>query len=150
MRLSRDIVLWLVPTSRNHPQRPPANDLVLPPFTSGPQTTQLAVPRRLSHGERPRFIHASGRWTTWLRSARTPAYNKSFYGGRPADNLVATGNDFGQSLSFRTADLRRATVLRHYRSTTMPPRRQQYQLTAAKRYTIRRLQTYVSARQANH
>ena len=80
------------------------------PLVSGPQSTLLAVSRRLPRGHRrelppnKRFILASGRRATWSRSARTPAYIKSFYSGRPADKLVATGKDFDQQLSFRTAD----------------------------------------------
>jgi len=95
LRLSRDLVLWLVPTPRNHPQRPPASDLVLPPLSGGPQTTQLAVRRRLSRGHRretspnKQFLHASGRWTTWSWSARTPAYNSPSVQQTPAGDCTA-------------------------------------------------------------
>ena len=86
------------------------------PLGSGPQTTQLAVPRRLSRGLRrelppnKQFLHASGRRSPWSLPARTPACNKSSNSGGPAVHLVATGKNFGQQLPFYTSDSRRSLL----------------------------------------
>ena len=85
-------------------------------LSSGPQTTQLAVPRRypVDVGENfppnKQFVNASGRRSPWSLPARTPACNKSSNSGRPAIHLVATGKNFGQQLSFYTSDSRRSLL----------------------------------------
>ena len=83
-RLSRYLVSWLVHRPRNHPQRPPASDLVLPPVdhsqwaadhsTRGAQAPIPWTSERTSCGS---FVLATpavlpGRYRRELRPARSP------------------------------------------------------------------------------
>jgi len=133
LRLSRDLVSWLVHTPRNHPQRPPASDLVLPPVDHSQWATDHSTcgAQALSRGRRTglpptkQFLNAATRQSLWSLSARTSPSTRSAVqearrssSSRNRKELRLAGDPLHRRhrRSFRAA--------RCYR--TIRPRRQQY------------------------